>query len=209
MTVRDNVQVVPRLIVSGYLKAVRLPLTATERIANQQGNKQWPPALAFERFEAGVETIAGSLLRDPALVDKGRLRHAKVAQLRKAAELETLAEQEKKQAKDRLIERRQEVAEERKETERRAEQRKQELERQAELHERKVEQKAAKKTAAARQMKAAQDKAITRQERAAKATALDAESRALSLTKDALEADETVAVIEDTIEGNKAARKTS
>src|SRR3954447_16863630 len=192
MTVRDNVQVVPRLIVSGYLKAVRLPLTATERVAKKQGDEKWPPALAFERFEAGVETVVGSLLRDEALVDKGRLRQAKVAQLKKATELETLAVQEKKQANAKLIDTRELIAEERRETERRAEQRKQELERQAELHEQKVEEKAAKKAATARQVKAAQDKAITREERAAKAEALKAESRALSITKDALEADETV-----------------
>src|SRR4051794_11307396 len=208
MTVRDNAQAVPRAIVSGYLKAVRLPLTATERIAKQQNNDQWPPALAFERFEAGVETVAGSLLRDSALVDKGRVRQAKLAQLRKAAELETLAVQEQKQAVERLQQTREEVADVRKESERRADQRKQEVERQAELHERKVEEKAAKKAQAARQVKAAQDKAITQQERTAKASALEAESRALKVTKDALEADETVEVIDESIDGNKEARKT-
>lgn len=209
MTVRTNAQVVPRLIVSGYLKTVRLPLTATERLAQQQRNDQWPPALAFERFEAGVETVVGSLLRDTQLVDKGRLRQAKVAQLRKAAELETLAVQEKQQATEQLAGRREQVADEREETERRAEQRKHELERQAEIHERKVEKKAAKKAAAAREVKAVQDKAITRDERTAKAESLRAESRALSVIKDALDADETVEVIGDSIEGTKAARKTS
>ena len=209
MTAKNNVQVVPRLIVSGYLKAVRLPLTATERIAKQQRNDQWPPTLAFERFEAGVETVVGSLLRDSKLVDKGRLRQAKVAQLRKAAELETLATQEKKQADTRLKETREQVSDIRQESERRSDQRKQEVERQAQIHERKVEEKAAKKAAAARQVKAAQDKAIAREERGAKVDALKAESNALSITKDALEADETVEVIEDSIEGTKAARKTS
>jgi len=209
MTVKDNVQVLPRLIVTGYLKAVRLPLTATERVAKQQRNDQWPPSLAFERFEAGVETVVGSLLRDPALVDKGRLRQAKIAQLKKASELETLAVQEKKKANSKLIETRELVAEERRDTERRVKQRKQEVERQAELHERKVEEKAAKKSAAAREVKAAQDEAIAREERHAKTEALRAESRALSVTKAALDADETVEVIDDTIEGNKAARKTS
>jgi hypothetical protein len=195
--------------VTGYLKAVRLPLTATEPVAKQQSNDQWPPTLAFERFEAGVETVVGSLLRDPALVDKGRLRQAKIAQLKKAAELETLAVQEKKKANSKLIETRELVAEERRDTERRVKQRKQEVERQAELHERKVEEKAAKKSAAAREVKAAQDEAIAREERHAKTEALRAESRALSVTKAALDADETVEVIDDTIEGNKAARKTS
>lgn len=208
MTLRDNVQAAPRMLVSSYLSALRLPLTISERIAKQQGNEQWPPALAFERFEAGVETLAGSLLRDAALTDKGRLRQAKVGQLRRAAELETLAEQERKQADDRLEQRRQQVAEERQETERRAEQRKRELERQAELHEQKVAEKAEKRATVARQARAAQEKAIAREERAAKKQALDAQARALDVTKDALETEEKVELIDKTIEGSKEARKT-
>lgn len=208
MSIRSNVQTVPRVLVSGWLKAARLPLTATERLAKQQGNAQWPPAVAFEKFEASVEAVTGSLLRDPALVEKGQLRQAKLGQLAKAAELETLAEQEKQQADAQFRQRRQQVDADRQEADRRAKQRKQELARQAELHEREVEEKAAKKVAAARQVKAAQDKAIDRHERLATTQALAAESQALNATKGALDAAETVQVIDETIEGTKAARKT-
>jgi hypothetical protein len=209
MTAMSNAQLLPRALVSGYLRVARLPLTAVERVAKQQDNEQWPPALAYESFEAGVETTVGSLLRDPALVERGRLRQAKIAQLRKAAELGTLAEQEQVQAEEKLGQRREQVAEQRKETARRAEQRKQDLERQAELHERKVKEKAAKKAATARKVKATQDKVIDRQARTAKAGALKSEARALSLAKEAIDAEETVQVIDESIEGTKVARKTS
>lgn len=206
MSIRQNVQTVPRLVVSGYLRAARLPLAATELIARQRGNQQWAPTLAFEAFEAGVESLAGSLLHDPALADKGRLRKAKISQLRKAAELETLAEQERAQADSRLEAKREQVERERQETERRAQQRQQELDRQAALHERKVEEQAEKKASAARKLKAAQDEAITRRERAAKADSLTAEARALDVTKEALRAEETVEVLDGSIQASKEAR---
>jgi hypothetical protein len=202
-------QSVPRVILSGYMHTLRLPLHAIQRATKQQDNKQWAPTLAFDNFEAGVETVLGSVLRDPVLVDKGRIRQAKVAQLRKAAELEVVAEQETAAADTQLQQRREKFADDRAEADRREQQRKQELERQAAIHEKKVQDKAAKKESAARRMKTAQDKAIDKQERAATTTALAAESRALDLTKNALDADETVDVIDETLEGNKAARKTS
>ena len=208
MSIKSNVQVVPRAVVGTYLRAVRLPLTAAERIAGQRGNEQWPPALAFEGFEATVEATLGSLLRDSALADKGRVRQAKVAQLRKATNLETVAAQKREQADQTLQQRRDQAEEKRAEAERRAEQREQDLQRQAELHEQKVKEQAAKKTAAARKTKAAQDKAIARQERAAKASALAKESEAVQASKQALDAQDTVEVIDKTIEGSKAARQT-
>lgn len=209
MTVTTNIQTVPRRIVNGYLQAVRLPLTAVERAVKQQSNEQWPPALAFERFEASVETVVGSLLRDSALVRQGRLRQAKLAQLAKAGELEVVAAQASKQAEQRLEQQRDQLSVERAETQRRAEQRKQELDRQADLHERKVQEKARKKSAAGREVKAMQDQTISRQERTATVKALNAESRALDMTKNAVDAEETVEVINDTLEGSKAARKSS
>jgi hypothetical protein len=201
-----NIQTLPRVVVEGYLRTARLPLTAIQHIAQQQGNEQWPPGLVFESFEAGVETVAGALLRDPALLDKGRLRQAKLTQLRRASELEAMAAVELERADEELEQRQAQAAEQRAESQRRAEQRTRELERQAELHERKVEAKAAKKAAAARRTKAARDSAIDSRERAAKTAALAEESRALGTAKQALEADETVDVIADTIDGTKAAR---
>jgi hypothetical protein len=204
-----NIQTLPRLVVEGYFRTARLPLTAIQRVAQQQGNEQWPPGLAFESFEAGVETMVGALLRDPALLDKGRLRQAKLTQLRRASELEAMAAVERERADEQLANREEQLAEQRDEAQRRADQRTRELERQAELHERKVAAKAAKKATAARRTKAAQDASIDSRERVARSAALAEESRALGTAKQALDADETVDVIEDTINGAKAARTSS
>jgi hypothetical protein len=209
MTVTDTAQKLPRVLVRGYLHAARLPLTAVARVARQQDNEHWPPTLAYESLEAGVETIIGSVLRDRTLVENGQLRKARIAQLRKAVELSIVAEQERTAAEAKAEERRAQIAADRKETERRAEQSKQDIERQAELHEQKIQEKAAKKASAARQARAGQEKAIDRQERVAKTSALTAESRALSIAKEALQADEKVKLIDESLEGTKAARKST
>jgi flagellar biosynthesis GTPase FlhF len=208
MTVTTQLKTVPRTVVGAYLRAARLPLTVAERIAKQQGNAQWPPALAFESVEAGVETVLGAFLKDDALVDKGRLRQAKVAQLRKAAELETVAEQARAEADQTFEQRREQAQVKRAAAERTAETREQQLEREARQREQAAEQKAAKKATAAREAAQAQEKAIRRQERVAKAEALSKESEALGAAKKAVDAEETVAVIEDTLDGTKEARKT-
>src|SRR4051794_41855761 len=87
MSTLMNVRNLPRTVVKTYLSAARLPLNAVARANGQQDNEQWPPALAFEGFEASVETVLGSLLRDDTLLEAGRLRPAKVAQLRQGAPL--------------------------------------------------------------------------------------------------------------------------
>jgi len=203
-----NVQALPRRFIGTYLSVARLPLNAVARVSGQRGNDQWPPALAFEGFEASVESTLGSLLRDEKLLESGQVRHAKVAQLRKAAELEAVAQTERDLAKQEFTERRQDADVKRQAAEERAEQREQQIEREAQQRKAKVEQKAAKKAAAARQTKAAQETAIERRERAATAQALAEESEALKVQQDALDAADTVDVIDETIEGNKEARQT-
>jgi hypothetical protein len=198
----------PRTVVTTYLTVARLPLSAVAKLSGQQGNEQWPPALAFEGFEASVETVVGSLLRDGDLVESGRLRQAKVAQLRKAASLEAIADTTREQAREEFAQRRAAAESTKQQARERAQQREQQVERQAEQRKAQAESKAAKKKAAARQVKAAQEKTIERRERVAEQQALATEAEALKAQKEALDAAETVDVIDDTIEGSKAARHT-
>ncbi|MDQ1695595.1 MAG: hypothetical protein QOJ03_948 [Frankiaceae bacterium] len=209
MSTVERLRVVPRTVLDAGFSVARLPLTVAARASRQGGNDAWPPAIAFEGLEAGVESVLGSLLRDDALVQRGRLRQAKVAKLRSATELETLAAQEREQADAEFAARREQVEQERQQAERQAEQRAAQVEQQAAARKHQVEQKAATKAAGARQVKAAQDKALTHQERTAKLETLAKESEALTVQKQALDAEETVEAIEDTLEGTKAARKTS
>jgi colicin import membrane protein len=198
----------PRTVVTTYLNVARLPLSAVAKLSGQQGNEQWPPALAFEGFEASVETVVGSLLRDDELVESGRLRQAKVAQLRKAASLEAIADTTREQAREEFAQRRAAAESTKQQARERAQQREQQVERQAEQRKAQAESKAAKKKAAARQVKAAQEKTIERRERVAEQQALATEAEALKAQKEALDTAETVDVIDDTIEGSKAARHT-
>lgn len=203
-----NVQTLPRTVINTYLSVARAPLNAVAKASGQQNNEQWPPALAFEGFEASVETVLGSLLRDNDLVESGRLRQAKVAQLRKAAELEAVADTTRTQAREEFTERREAAQAKRTQAEQRAAQREQQIEREAEQRKNKVDQTTTKKKAAAQQAKAAQEKVIDRRERVATTEALTNEEKALEAQQEALDAAETVEVIDETIEGNKAARRT-
>ena len=207
MTVTTVMTAVPRTVVGAYLKVARLPIDVASRVTGRAEN--WPPTLAFDRFEANVDTVLGGLLKDERLIDRGRLLQARAEELRRAATLRTVAEEERLVAKTQLENKRSQAEQQREEAERRAEEREQEVARQAQARIREVEQNAAAKAAAVRQTQAAQEKATARQERKAKQQALGKEVEALTKAKDAVEADETAALVEDAIEGSKAARKTS
>lgn len=208
MSVVTTVRAVPRTIVGAGLGLARLPVTAAALATRQQANDEWPPALAFEGFEAGVETVVGSLLRDQTLVERGRVRQAKVAQVRKAVQLETVAEQQRERADEEFRARRDRAQVQRQQAEEQAETREQQVEQEAARREQQARRSAAKKAAANRQIKAKQDETLRRQERTAKAEALAEEAEALDAQKEALEAQETLEVIDESIEGTKAARET-
>jgi hypothetical protein len=202
-----NVQTLPRTIVNTYLSAARLPLNVVAKARGQQDNEQWPPALAFEGFEAGVETVVGSLLRDDELVEAGRLRQAKIAQLRKAAYLETVADTKREQADQEFAQRREQAEQKRRAAERRAQQREQKVEQDAQQKKAAVDRAAAKKKTAARRTAAAQEEVVDRRERAATVQSLDREAKALQAQQEALDAAKTAEVIEESIEGTKEARQ--
>lgn len=206
MTLMTTVQGFPRVVINGYLSAARLPLTAMQRVAGQGDNQQWPPALAFDGFEAGLETILGSLLRDERLAEKGRLRRARLSQLQEAAALETIAEQTRQQASAVFAERIESSAQQRQAAERKADQRQRHVEQQAERRQRTVARQTAAKAAAVREVKANQHKMISQQQQAATVDALAAEAQALDAQQRALSAAETVDRIDAAIAGTKAAR---
>src|SRR4051794_25148894 len=113
----------PGFVLGTTLQAARLPLTAVARVTGQARNDEWPPLVAFEGAEAAVETTIGSLLRDDALVSRGRLRQARVAKLKEAAQLDAVAERKRRKADDQLEVRRQAAEERREQVEETAEQR--------------------------------------------------------------------------------------
>ena len=84
---------ITRTVVRTWLKTARLPITLAESTLHRgEHTEEWPPALAFGAFESGVKQVVGALVRDQELANEGRLERAQVTQLRKAAELDAIAE---------------------------------------------------------------------------------------------------------------------
>lgn len=199
----------PTTVVKAYLSAARLPVDAAARIGGQHDNEQWPPRLAFEGLEAGVETLLGSLLRDETLVESGRLRRAKVAQLRKAGELEAVADATRTEAREEFATRREQADRKRRSAAKKAHESAQRAAEKADASTAAVAQRAAKKVAAAEAAEAGAEDAIERRERAAQGDALAREADALEARQVALRTEETLDVIDDTLEGTREQRKTT
>lgn len=206
MNVMAKVQALPRTAVGVGLDLARLPVIVAARVSGQRDNEEWPPTVAFEGVEASVETVVGSLLRDGELVERGRVRQAKVAQLRKAARLETVAEQNREQADAALAAERKRAQAKRTDAARRGARRKQEVAQQGAAGKQAVDQQAARRAAAVNKAEQAQEQVLDRVERESTDRALAREADALRDTQQALDAADTVTAIDDAIEGNKAAR---
>lgn len=198
---------IPRFMVRTSFQAARLPLTAAEAVLRRgEHDTDWAPTIAFEAFEANVKQIVGSVLHDEQLADEGRLEQAKVAQLRKAIELEAVAEQRKAEA-DRDYQQRHAADEARRQqVKQSAEQRESALEQERISKLRQAEERANEQQAKAEQDKAAADKAIAKQERAARRTKVTAERQALRKERDAVVADSEVIELDHKLEATKAAR---
>lgn len=207
MSLTTTVRSIPGHVVGAYLGAARVPLSVAARATGHAGDEAWAPLLRFEGVQAAVETALGSAVGDAALLTKGRLRQEKLDRLYQAATLEAVAEQERRAADREFQQRREEAEAKRVATERQAREQEQRLAQQAQRAERAAAERAARKKAGAREIKAAQDKAIAAQERDAKLAALDREAEALAATEQALDAAETVEVIEDTLEGTQENRR--
>lgn len=204
----QTIQTIQNTAVKSWLTAVRLPLTATERVVGKQG-ADWPPAVAFEGFEAQVKRRIGSLVKNPQLVQEGTLEQGKVNQLRKAAELEAEAEERRLQAESRYENRKETVQETKQRVERGQQEREDRLEREKAERQREVAETARKKEEAARKADKVGKDAVAAQERQARATRITAESEALQHEKQAVAAKGEVLDVDRALKATKAARKRS
>lgn len=200
-------RVIPRTVIGTTLQAARLPLTTLERVTGRRGNDEWPPAMAFESAEATVESMLGALLHDDELAARGRLRRTRLAKLRQAVELETLAEQERARAANELQARREETGRRREQVEKATEAKEHEVERQAEQRKQQVQKQAASRKQAVRKQAAATEKAVERQERQGRLEAADAQAAAVASEREALSAEDQALEIDSALEGTREQRK--
>lgn len=202
-----TLQTIPRTAVKSWLSVVRLPLSAAELATGKRGATDWPPAIAFEGFEASVKRGVGTLIGDDELVREGSLESGKVAQLRLAAELEAEAERRRQQGEQRFEDQKDTVQERGQRLEREQREREEKLKRETEARKRSVEQVDRRKAEAARAADEKRQKAVAAKERQARATRLAAESEALEQERDAVEAKAEVLEVDQKLEAAKAARK--
>lgn len=201
-----SLQTIPRTALRSWLAAVRLPLTAAELVTGKSGT-DWPPAVAFEGFEAGVKKGVGLLIGDTQLVQEGMLEREKVDQLREAAELDAIAERRRQEADARLEDRKETVQERAESVERGHAEREAKLAQEEADRQRAVEEAARRKEEVARTAEQTRRKAVAAQERQARATRLAAESEALDHERDAAEAKGELLEVDQALKATKAARK--
>jgi hypothetical protein len=205
-----QLQQIPRTIVCTWLRTARLPFDAVEAVVRRgEHDVEWPPAIAFDSFEATVKQLAGSIFHDDELAQDGRVAQARVAQLRKAVELDAVAEQRKTQADVEFEQRRQADEQHRQQVQKQADQREAALERERAEKKRRAGEEDARKRNQAAQLEKAEEKKVEREDRAARATRISAERNALEQKRKAVAAKSRVTDLDDKLEDTKAARKSN
>ena len=198
---------IPRTAVRVTLLGLRLPICGVEVLTGQTRNASWPPAIAFGGFEAEVKQVVGSMLRDGALVEEGRVQQAKVTELRRAVELEAQADQKRAAGDRELREEQARANDERKKAKQEALRREQEIERDQRASEQRVARELAEKAAAVEATAQRRDKRVTAAERDAKLTRVDQESTALAQQRRAVQATKAAGDASDALERKKAERQ--
>ena len=198
---------IPRTAVKATLLGLRLPICGVEALTGQTGNASWPPAIAFEGFEAGVKQVVGSFLRDDELVDEGRVQQAKVTELRRAVELEVQADLTRAAGARELRERRARAKEERTKAEQDALRREQMIERDKRAAEQRVERDLAEKAAAIEATAQRRDKRVAAVERDASLTRVEQQSAAVARQRRAVQATKAASTAGDALERKKAQRQ--
>ena len=196
-------------LVRAGCNAARFPLEFAEGQLLGERRADWPPVLIFDTVESSIKQLVGSITRDDALVQEGRLERAKVAELRKAVELETVAELQRDVAAAEHASRIQadEARREQIESRRTDRERVAKAERAAE-HQR-VEADAERKRAAAARADAATQAEVERKGRLEAAERIKAEKVAIAKERRAVAAKKQASRIDDRLDAAKATRKAS
>lgn len=192
-----------------WLEAVRLPLTAAERVAQRAGQQDAvaQPALAFATFEASVKETIGRLTGDLTLQDLARLQRAELAQRSEALTKKAEAAATRTEVLSEADQRARNLERERVETERKAAEREQQAERDRLAAQQKVAAQAAKKEAATREAARKREQLIADQARQAEADRLQAEAEALTAKERAVRTQGEVLKLDKAVQAKKTARK--
>jgi hypothetical protein len=202
------IQEIPKTALRAGLWATRLPLTMAASLRGRDAD-EWPPLLVFDGLAAGVREFAGGVLHDEDLVHAARLERAKVSQLRKATELDTVATAAREQADAEYHDRRARDEEQRKTAARQTRTRAASLEQEQAEKRRRAASGASKRKQAVRQSESATKQQLAKQERATHAAELRAEREVLKNEGEAVAASGAALDAERELRATKAARRSS
>jgi colicin import membrane protein len=204
-----DMNTLPRAAMRGYLYVLRLPLDALEAFSRRGDDESWPPAVAFEAFEAQVKTVTAALLRDDGLRQEAALQRARVTQLRRAAELEVEADTVRTEAEDELAQRRQEAEAAREEAAQRADEAEARVRREKAAAETRVRGQAAQAQRKVRETAQAKRDRIAAEKKAARARQLRQERAALAKQKRAVAAKGAVLELDKAADATRRRRRAS
>jgi len=201
-----QIKEIPRDALELGFRGARLPLTVAEKLLTR-GDSSWPPALVFDKVEAGVKHIVGRATRDETLQASGRLQRAEVTKRQEAMAERARAAEEEQQAEARADARLDDLA-----TKREAvEDAEVERELQIEQAEREARERAAKeaeaKRSATRTTAAKRKQAVSKRATRADAERLEAESQALRAEQAAVEARGETLGLDKAVQAKKSARR--
>lgn len=205
-----NVQLeqLPRLTTSIALWSARLPLTTFEAIVRRgQSNEDWPPAVAFDRFEAAVKETVGKALRDEVLVGSGTLQRAEVHQRVDARERAAEAAHTRDEAHDRAQADHDELEQRRRDANARATNRRRTAQTTSSRAKQRVAEQAAAKAADARKSAAARTAQVDKRAIAAEGDRLRQEAEVLRTKKRAVTAKRKVSKLDKAARAKKATRQ--
>jgi hypothetical protein len=197
----------PRTIIKVSLQGLRLPLTALEIVTNKSDAPDWPPAVAYDSFEAELKKVLGSLTRDDDLVREGVLQRAKVHELAEAERLQAQAEQGRREADAKLEQRKDSAERAQASIEQQAREREQQLSREKADKERKLSDEVTERKHEAAESAQLREKLVTAKEREAERTRIEEEAAALDRRSEALNASKKAMGLDDALEAKKAQRK--
>jgi len=199
-------QRLPRTYVRTVLTATRLPLEAAELVLGRRPDPTWPPALAYDTFEAFTKQVIGSVLRDRALVEEGRAESMRVSHLRDAARLEVEAEQRRRQAEAKYQEEVAEVNDAERAAEAVAKQRRGTAEQRREREQERIAARTERERTAAEQQAEEQREALEAEERKERLATIAEERSAVAREKQANRASARVGTADRKVQATKRAR---
>jgi len=201
-------QAIPRAALRAGLWVARLPVTIAQALRGD-GEREWPPALAFDGFAAGVREFAGGMLHDDELVQAARLERAKVSELRNASELDAVAAAARERADAEFREQHARDEQRRQNVDRQARTRASSLEAERTQKRQRAAVKSTERQQSVRRTEAEAKEQLAKQERGARTAQLRAEREVLKDERRAVAATGAAVDADRELRATKAARRST